>query len=265
MRSDRRPNLLYRRSLAALLVAALALAIVQVPASAIVSEGSLDPSFAGVGQIATPVGTNTTDRAFAVAIQKDGKIVVAGLAHIGTINEIAIVRYLNDGTLDGSFGGGDGKVTTPIGAGAQANAIALQADGKIVVAGYGRPHATPHFAVARYNSNGTLDPTFNGSGTALTCGPPTVVTASGTSAFTRAAMRAALWTEIVVAEKPTWSGASAATCCATVSTGVPLRFPSTTWTRWPRSRATAASTRVPIPGISSSPSRTRSIARFQQT
>ncbi|TMK83486.1 MAG: hypothetical protein E6G46_03140, partial [Actinobacteria bacterium] len=184
MRSDRRPNLLYRRSLAALLVAALALAIVQVPASAIVSEGSLDPSFAGVGQIATPVGTNTTDRAFAVAIQKDGKIVVAGLAHIGTINEIAIVRYLNDGTLDGSFGGGDGKVTTPIGSGAQANAIALQANGKIVVAGYGTPHATPHFAVARYNSNGTLDPTFNGSGTALTSFHPASDSATGVAVQT---------------------------------------------------------------------------------
>src|SRR5438552_2815337 len=46
------------------------------------------------------------------------------------------------------------------------------------------------------------------AGTALTCGPPTVVTARGTRAFTRAAIRAALWIEIVVAEKPTWSGAS---------------------------------------------------------
>ena len=184
MRNHRRSNRVSRRSLAALLVAALGLAIVQVPAFAIVSEGSLDPSFAGTGQTSTPVGTNTTDRAFAVAIQKDGKIVVAGLAHIGTINEIAIVRYLNDGTLDGSFGGGDGKVTTPIGAGAQANAIALQADGKIIVAGYGRPHATPHFAVARYNSNGTLDPTFNGSGTVLTSFHPASDSATGVAVQT---------------------------------------------------------------------------------
>ncbi|HLW16506.1 MAG TPA: delta-60 repeat domain-containing protein, partial [Actinomycetota bacterium] len=154
-----------RRPLAALVVACLALAWIQLPASATVSEGSLDPSFASTGQTSTPIGTNTTDRASSVAIQKDGKIVVAGLAHIGTTNEIAVVRYLDDGTLDPSFGSG-GKVTTPIGSGALANAVAIQPDGKILVAGYGTPLATAHFAVARYNSDGTLDSTFNGSGIA---------------------------------------------------------------------------------------------------
>src|ERR1700746_2566495 len=105
-----------RHPLAALVVVTLALASIQLPASATVSEGSLDPSFASIGQTSTPVGTNTTDRASSVAIQKDGKIVVAGLAHIGTTNEIAVVRYLSDGALDPSFGSG-GKVTTPIGSG----------------------------------------------------------------------------------------------------------------------------------------------------
>lgn len=161
-----RPNLRPRCPLAGSVVAALILALVALPASATVNEGSLDPSFASVGQTSTPVGTNTTDRAFAVAIQKDGKIVTAGLAHIGTTNEIGLVRYLDNGSLDGTFGTG-GKVTTPIGSGAQANAVAIQPDGKIVVGGYGTPNSTPHFAVVRYNPNGTLDTSFNFSGIAM--------------------------------------------------------------------------------------------------
>src|SRR5262249_49927137 len=91
------------------------------------------------------------------------------------------------------------------------------------------------------------------------------VTTPGPGAATRAAMRAAWATETVIAGNPPGAGARPATCCATASTGVPVRLPSTMWTRWPCSRATAASTRVPMPGISSSPSRTRSIARSQHT
>jgi len=154
-----------RRPFAALVVACLALAFIQLPASAAVSEGSLDPSFASVGQTSTPVGTNTTDWASSVAIQKDGKIVVAGLAHISTRNEIGVLRYLDNGLLDSSFGNG-GKVVTPVGSGAQANAVAIQKDGKIVVAGYGTVQSTAHFAVVRYNSNGSLDTSFNFSGIA---------------------------------------------------------------------------------------------------
>ena len=166
-----------RRPLVALVVASLALAFIQVPAAATATEGSLDPAFASVGQTSTPVGTGT-DRASAVAIQKDGKIVAVGVAHIGTKNEIALVRYLDNGSLDGTFGSG-GKVTTPIGSNAQANAVAIQPDGKIVVAGSGTPASTVHFAVVRYLSNGTLDSTFNGSGIALTSFHPSADAATG--------------------------------------------------------------------------------------
>jgi uncharacterized delta-60 repeat protein len=151
-----------RRPLAALTVATLALAFIQLPASATISEGSLDPSFASTGQVSTPVGTNTTDRASSVAIQKDGKIVVAGLAHIGTRNEIAVVRYLDNGTLDPNFGSG-GKVTTLIGSGALANAVAIQPDGKIVVAGTASG-VESSIALVRYNANGSRDTTFSGDG-----------------------------------------------------------------------------------------------------
>jgi uncharacterized delta-60 repeat protein len=149
-----------------MLAATLGLLVMQIPATATVTEGSLDPGFGSAGITATDVGAGT-DRAFAVAIQKDGKIVVAGLAHVGAKNEIGLVRYVPGGTLDPSFSG-DGKVTTPIGSDSLANAVAIQPDGKIVVAGYAITAATPDFAVARYNSNGTLDSSFSGDGIVTT-------------------------------------------------------------------------------------------------
>ncbi len=87
------------------------------------------------------------------------------------------VRYMSDGSLDTTFGNG-GKVLTPIGDGnAEANAIALQTDGKIVVAGYTSTNSD--FATVRYNENGTLDAMFDGDGIVTT----TVTETSGDSAY----------------------------------------------------------------------------------
>ena len=93
----------------------------------------------------------------AVAVQPDGKIVVAGLAATvaGQITDFALVRYNPDGTLDQSFGN-HGIVTTDIGGDDVAVALAIQADGKIVAAGT----AGEHIALARYMPDGSLDPTF---------------------------------------------------------------------------------------------------------
>ena len=74
----------------------------------------------------------------------------------------ALARYLPNGSLDPTFGG-DGKVTTDVGANAH-GASALQPDGKIVAAG----ESTIGFALARYLSNGSLDPTFSGGGKVFT-------------------------------------------------------------------------------------------------
>ena len=136
------------------------------------SNGSLDASFGNNGSVVTSI--NGGDTAFALAVQPDGKIVVAGTS-ITTRNEFAVVRYEPDGTLDSSFNG-DGMVTTPIGlgSGAIANAIALQADGKIILAGYSTESplgADTDFALVRYNTDGSLDTSFGGDGkvtTALT-------------------------------------------------------------------------------------------------
>jgi uncharacterized delta-60 repeat protein len=130
------------------------------------AEGSLDPTFDGDGKLTTDFGA-TDDFAHDLAIQADGKLVVAGYRTNGAVTDFALARYSANGVLDASFGSA-GKVTTDFG-GAEdiAWAVATQADGKIVVAGHVRPDAgTWDFGVARYNANGTLDATFSGDGKA---------------------------------------------------------------------------------------------------
>jgi uncharacterized delta-60 repeat protein len=107
--------------------------------------------------------------ATAVAVQKDGKIVVAGYSYADGVARFAVARCTADGILDSSFSS-DGKQLTSIGNnGAFATAIALQADGKIVMGGYAGGYGTRHnFAVVRYNANGRRDVTFSDDGKQLT-------------------------------------------------------------------------------------------------
>jgi uncharacterized delta-60 repeat protein len=101
------------------------------------------------------------DGAVAVAIDGQGRIVVAGNA--GSPNQIALARYLPDGTLDPSFGGGTGKVAQPVsGNGASAGAVAIQKDGKIVVAGFTEGATGFVVLVARFKDDGTRDTSLNG-------------------------------------------------------------------------------------------------------
>lgn len=130
-------------------------------------NGSLDTSFGAGGKVTTPMGDR--DVVTAVALQPDGKIVLAGATNIGLQTLIALARYTSNGTLDSSFGAG-GKVLTAIGSAAVANAIALQSDGKILVAGSSSPSPTAasDFALVRYNVNGVFDSSFDGDGKVLT-------------------------------------------------------------------------------------------------
>ncbi len=75
-------------------------------------DGDLDPTFNGTGKVTTPVGSST-DQAYAVAVQPNGKIVAAGYSYNGSNNDFAVVRYNADGSLDTSFASG-GKVTTAV-------------------------------------------------------------------------------------------------------------------------------------------------------
>ena len=127
------------------------------------ADGSPDPSFSGNGWTSTNFGPDY-DLAYAVAVQPDGKIVAAGYAAPGGF---ALARYQTNGALDPTFSG-DGKVVTHLPAGFEfAAGLAIQPDGKLVLVGGIGGHGG-QFAVLRYRSNGTLDPTFSGNGWAVT-------------------------------------------------------------------------------------------------
>jgi uncharacterized delta-60 repeat protein len=127
------------------------------------TDGTLDTTFSGNGRVTTEF-TADQDVAFAVALQAGGKIVAAGGGEVaGAFFELA--RYRANGSLDQSFSG-DGKVTTNFGPGIDAaHGVAIQTNGKIVAAGHANFH---RFALARYNTNGTLDTTFSGNGKVVT-------------------------------------------------------------------------------------------------
>ena len=131
------------------------------------ANGSLDTSFNGTGKVTTPIGAGV-DTAFDVVRQPDGKLVLAGYSHNGSNFDFALARYNPNGSLDSSFGSG-GKVMTPIGSGDDlAFALALQADGKLIVAGRSYNGSNYVLALARYNPNGSLDPSFGSGGKVTT-------------------------------------------------------------------------------------------------
>ena len=127
------------------------------------SSGALDTTFGSGGRVTTPMGF-----ARGVVLQGDGKIVVAGSSSLGSSNDFALMRYMSNGMLDMSFGSG-GKVTTPIGSGDDDGySVALQNDGKIVVAGASYNGNNYDFALVRYTSTGTLDLSFGSGGKVTT-------------------------------------------------------------------------------------------------
>jgi uncharacterized delta-60 repeat protein len=131
------------------------------------SDGSLDTTFGNGGTVTTDFFGNEDD-AFSVLIQTDGKIVAVGSANNpASYYDFAAVRYLSNGTMDTTFGVA-GKVSTDFGVAGfdRAHSAALQADGKIVAAGFAisQNGGVQNFAVARYTANGVLDTTFSGDG-----------------------------------------------------------------------------------------------------
>ena len=132
--------------------------------AAYAQAGALDTSFGGDGRVTTNL-TSGRDYAVGLIIQADGKLVAAGRAG-GRGGRFALVRYLADGTLDATFGG-DGKVFTNFTARFDgAFDLEIQADGKLVTAGMAGGYS--RFALARYNSDGTLDTSFGGDGKVTT-------------------------------------------------------------------------------------------------
>jgi uncharacterized delta-60 repeat protein len=139
------------------------------------SNGSPDTGFNSTGRVRLSLGGNV-DQVHAIALQPDGKILVAGSTFINTsAQHFAVVRFNANGSADTTFGGGDGIVITPIGSGTfprnVITGMAVQADGRIVVAGNGNDggNSTNNvIRLARYLSNGDLDPTFGSGGVVST-------------------------------------------------------------------------------------------------
>jgi len=128
-------------------------------------NGTLDATFGTNGLQTTSFGDGF-DAAYAVAIQGDDKIVVAGITDsapgTGINNDFALARYDANGAPDNTFDS-DGKVITPVGAADElAFAIGIQSGGQIVVAGVVFNGSNNDFGLVRYNTNGSLDATFSG-------------------------------------------------------------------------------------------------------
>jgi uncharacterized delta-60 repeat protein len=127
--------------------------------------GAVNKRFGLGGRVAINFGGGGTAVANAIVVQSDGKMVVAGYAPVGGITRFAIVRVNTDGSLDITFNG-TGKQLVSFDTGhSQAYGLAIQEDGKIIIAGYSSPLFGAHsFALARLTSQGALDLSFNGSG-----------------------------------------------------------------------------------------------------
>ncbi|MBL8778128.1 MAG: hypothetical protein JNK12_19465 [Acidimicrobiales bacterium] len=147
--------------------------IARLRAVSIPPSGVLDPSFGGDGvvQSALVPSVFATD----VAIQPDGRIVSAGSAS-GIGGRIAVMRHDPKGELDPTFGGDGGVETNVTAANDWAEGVAVQLDGKIVVAGHAGSGSSGAMVVVRYLADGTLDRTFSGDGKAtVDFGPGTEI------------------------------------------------------------------------------------------
>jgi uncharacterized delta-60 repeat protein len=132
------------------------------------ANGSIDTSF-GLNGIATTSFSNSNDVALSIAVQADGKIVTTGASNfnVGSNSQIALARFNTNGTIDASFGTG-GKVTTEVGGFTDIAAdVQMQTDGKIVIGGVSCTDGNcvgGNALIFRYESNGSLDGSFDGDG-----------------------------------------------------------------------------------------------------
>jgi uncharacterized delta-60 repeat protein len=136
------------------------------------TNGALDTTFGSAG-IASTSFSSGSDRGFGMAVQSDGKIVLAGTSYDGNqTSQFGVARFTTTGALDSTFGSG-GQVTSDIpGDYEEAKAVAIQPDGAIVVAGYVDqagvyPPNANDVVLARYTTGGVLDSTFGNGGTVV--------------------------------------------------------------------------------------------------
>jgi uncharacterized delta-60 repeat protein len=131
------------------------------------APGNLDTTFGSGGKVITPFPGFTGAGGFAIAVQEDGKMVVAAEISSDTAQDFGMVRYNTNGSLDTSFGSGGFVTTDFFGFRDFARAVAIQQDGKILVGGGCQKSASTDstdFGVARYNADGSLDGGFGAGG-----------------------------------------------------------------------------------------------------
>lgn len=127
------------------------------------TDGTPDSTFDADGKLKTDV-SGSTDFAYGLIIQPDQKIIACGSSYNGTSDDFSMVRYNSDGSPDASFDS-DGIVMLDFANSMEtAQAIALQADGKIVLAGWTGSYPTGDYAIARFETDGALDNTFDTDG-----------------------------------------------------------------------------------------------------
>jgi uncharacterized delta-60 repeat protein len=125
-------------------------------------DGTIDSSYGSQGLVITNFGGACNINS--IALQTDNKVVAAGTFNNGSTTDFAIARYLKNGALDTTFNE-NGEVTSNFGNSDNAISVAIDTTGKIIVGGYYTdPSDNSHFEIARYTANGSLDPSFNGSG-----------------------------------------------------------------------------------------------------
>ena len=122
------------------------------------APGNLDPTF-GTNGIVTTQAAGGTNLIIAIAIQPDGKVIA-----VGEGGSMPVLRYNVNGSLDTTFNGTGRAEST----GGTASGVAIQPDGKIIVVGDNGPQTDIDLKVVRYNTNGTLDTTFDGDGIVTT-------------------------------------------------------------------------------------------------
>jgi uncharacterized delta-60 repeat protein len=136
------------------------------------APGGLDPTFGTGGKVTTRIGADAVVRA--LALQPDGKIVVAGWSKLGSRYDFTLARYNGRGSLDRTFGS-RGVVRTALGDSSWALAAVIQPDGRIVAAGYAVQASRNRFALARYNRDGSLDRRFGTGGRLTTAFPVSAI------------------------------------------------------------------------------------------
>ncbi len=130
------------------------------------ADGTIDTAFGANGKVRLDVAAaGEWDEPTGMALQPDGRIVIAMQSNEpGLAFPFSVARFDPNGSLDATFAG-TGVARTPIGAGnALSNAVAIQADGRIVLVGSAPSATVNDFGIVRYLPTGVLDTTFDGDG-----------------------------------------------------------------------------------------------------